>query len=311
MQSTDIPLKLPLPFAASAGAGYTRVIPTASQIGVVNGQASLTDGFVPLNATPIASGGVPPDIKDMNGILFEISGWSRWQAAGGPVFYDSAFATAIGGYPKGAVLQSATTIGLLYVSTAEANTTNPDAGGANWTGLVSAPATQAMVNAGVNNAAFVTPATLAGLRATSADIIAGTDPAKYMTPQAFYGARASGADVAAGVNDHKYITPAGLAGSNSQGIVRLPGGLVMQYGQDNVLRAEGLQSMAFNTPFAIAVDSVIVCAINDAGGTSGYYDLWVQWDRAGTTLSTFQFVVQAPGSNTGNIAGTSWVAFGR
>lgn len=310
MQNTDIPQKLPLPFGAAAAAGYIRTIPTASQIGVVDGAASLTDGFPPLNATPIGAGGVPPDIKDMNGILFEISGWARWVAAGGPVYFDAAFATAIGGYPKGAVIQSATTPGLLYVSTANNNSNNPDGGGANWAGLVAVPATLAELITGTNAAKFVTPATLAGLRATSAQILVGTDPARYMTPAAFYGARASGADVAAGTDDHKYVTPLGLAASNSAGIVRLPGGLVMQYGTIVAPRVEGAYFQPFNTPFANAVDAVSLTALNNNNYVRK--NTWIQWNKSATSLSSLAYMVQWT-SESGTVGpdGVSWVAYGR
>jgi hypothetical protein len=134
MQSTNIPSKIPLPFANAASSTYKYNIPTASQIGITNGKASLADGFPPLTFTPIGSGGVPPFGGDMNGILNEITAIQQWQEAGGFFFYDSAFSTTIGGYPKGAVLQSSSFNGL-WVSTVENNTTNPDTGGAGWISL--------------------------------------------------------------------------------------------------------------------------------------------------------------------------------
>ena len=134
MQSTNIPSKIPLPFANAAGSGYVNTIPTASQIGITNGRASLTDGFPPLTFTPIGSGGVPPFGADMNGILKEITAIQQWQEAGGFFPYDSAFSTTVGGYPKGAVLQSSSFNGF-WISTAENNTTNPDTGGAGWSSL--------------------------------------------------------------------------------------------------------------------------------------------------------------------------------
>ena len=134
MQSSNIPSKIPLPFANAAGPSYVNTIPVTSQIGITNGRASLADGFPPLTFTPIASGGVPPFGSDMNGILKEITAIQQWQEAGGFFIYDSAFSTTIGGYPKGAILQSANTAGL-WVSTAENNTTDPDNGGAGWVSL--------------------------------------------------------------------------------------------------------------------------------------------------------------------------------
>ena len=134
MQSSNIPTKIPLPFANAAGSGYVNTIPVTSQIGIVDGRASLADGFPPLNFDPISSGGVPPFGGDMNGILKEITSIQQWQEAGGFFPYDASFSTTIGGYPKGAILQSANGAGL-WVSTAENNTTNPDTGGAGWTSL--------------------------------------------------------------------------------------------------------------------------------------------------------------------------------
>ncbi|MDE2105793.1 MAG: hypothetical protein KGL39_51690 [Patescibacteria group bacterium] len=132
MKASDIPSKFSIPFGNGAGGSYIRAVPTASQIGVNDGLASLTDGFPPLNFQPIASGGVPPFGQDMNGILNQSTAWTRWQNAGATVPYDSAFQTLIGGYPEGAVVASTTTLGLFWYCTADDNLTNPDTGGANW-----------------------------------------------------------------------------------------------------------------------------------------------------------------------------------
>lgn len=160
MQSSDIPAKFNIPFGNSAGGSYIRDIPESSQIGVNDGFASLTDGFVPLNATPPESGGIPPFMQDMNGILKQISAWSRWVGAGGPVRYDSAFQAAIGGYPKGALVQSAVSDGVWWVSLVENNGTNPDSGGAGWGRVPGIAATAAQVQAGTSNDVVVTPASL-------------------------------------------------------------------------------------------------------------------------------------------------------
>lgn len=132
LSQSNIPPKFPIPWGNSAGSSYIRSIPTPSQIGIQNCAASLTDGFPPLTFTPSIAGGCPPDGRDFNGILKQLSQWGQWQSAGGPVFYDSAFASAIGGYPKGAKVSSAVALGDVWMSIADNNTTNPDAGGANW-----------------------------------------------------------------------------------------------------------------------------------------------------------------------------------
>lgn len=132
MQRSDVPVKFPIPFANSAGPTYKHQVPTASQIGVTDGAASLTDGFVPDNFLPLASGGIPPFGNDFNGILFQATAWARWQSAGVPAPYDSAFQAAIGGYPLSSIVESATTAGRLWTSLVENNTTNPDTFGAGW-----------------------------------------------------------------------------------------------------------------------------------------------------------------------------------
>ncbi|MCV6799830.1 hypothetical protein OII53_28000 [Achromobacter ruhlandii] len=128
MQASNAPSKSPVPFAES---GSKNTIPVASQIGVTPGLASFTDGFPPLTMTPLVAGGIPPKGMDFNGILYFLSSAVRWQQAGGSYTYDSAFATSIGGYPKGAVLLKADLSGF-WVNGTENNSTNPDTGGAGW-----------------------------------------------------------------------------------------------------------------------------------------------------------------------------------
>ncbi len=85
MQISDIPEKFPIPWANGAGGGFIEAIPTDSQIATTPGRASLTDGFPPLNFTPIGGGGIPPFGKDFNGIINRETAWLRWLNAGEPV----------------------------------------------------------------------------------------------------------------------------------------------------------------------------------------------------------------------------------
>lgn len=133
MNQSSVPPKFPIPWAASAGAAYSRSIPQNSQIGIQNCAASLTDGFPPLTFVPSVAGGCPPFGADFNGILKQLSQWGQWQAAGSPTVYDSAFGAQIGGYPKGATISSATTAGCYWISQVDSNGSNPETGGANWT----------------------------------------------------------------------------------------------------------------------------------------------------------------------------------
>lgn len=132
MQISTIPTKIPTAWANSAVAPYVHQVPTPSQIGITAGAASFTDGFPPVTFTPIGAGGTPPWGSDFNGILNQITLWNRWANAGAPVAWDATFSTAVGGYPAGAIVASTVTLGLYFVSLVDDNTTNPDAGGANW-----------------------------------------------------------------------------------------------------------------------------------------------------------------------------------
>lgn len=133
MLASASPPKFPLAFAQNAGAPFVRPIPVASQIGISAGAASLNDGFVPLNATQIAAGGIPPFEQDMNGILRQITQGVQWQQAGGPLLYDADFATGIGGYPQYASVMSAVVPGNYWMSIADNNLTDPDSSSsANW-----------------------------------------------------------------------------------------------------------------------------------------------------------------------------------
>lgn len=132
MQDSQSPTKVPTPWGSAAGGAYINPIPTASQIGIANGRASWTDGFVPLNFTPVSAGGVPPFGGDVNGGLNQISAGVQWLQAGAPMPFDSVFSAAIGGYPKGALIASLAGGGFFWYSLVDNNTSNPDAGGANW-----------------------------------------------------------------------------------------------------------------------------------------------------------------------------------
>lgn len=136
MLNANIPAKIPVPFASGAGASYIRTIPIPSQIGINNGAASFTDGFPPDCFVAAGAGGYPPDGRDFQYILNILSQWVQWQNAGGRVAYDVNFCAAIGGYPNGAVLQSADTTGFWH-STADSNYSSPEVGSSSFTGSIS------------------------------------------------------------------------------------------------------------------------------------------------------------------------------
>ena len=126
--SISTPTKITVPFANT---GSKNTIPVPSQISVTPGAASYTDGFPPLTMTPKASGGVPPFGQDMNGILYAITQAVQYSQAGGTFSYDSTYASAVGGYPAGAVVM-ATDYSGFWINTTANNTSDPEALGAGW-----------------------------------------------------------------------------------------------------------------------------------------------------------------------------------
>jgi hypothetical protein len=132
MLETDLPTKIVLPFANSAGPGFKRPIPVPSQIGIQAGAASFTDGFPPANFLPLGAGGTPPWGEDFNGILNQLSAWARWQAIGGSVPYDPSFVATVGGVPLGALIASRLSVGYYWFNQVDGNTNDPDVNPTGW-----------------------------------------------------------------------------------------------------------------------------------------------------------------------------------
>lgn len=128
MQLTDAPVKIT---EAWAQGGDFNVIPVPSQIPITPGAASFTDGFPPLTMVKPEAGGIGPSGLDMNGMGNALSQIDRWMSAGAGFPWDSAFATAIGGYPKGSRVLAASGNGYWFC-TVDNNLLNPDTGGAGW-----------------------------------------------------------------------------------------------------------------------------------------------------------------------------------
>jgi len=164
MNLSDMPARVAIPFGNSAGSGYIRTVPVPSQIGVLAGAASFTDGFTPDTFTSLSGGGAYVSGEDINGILNHVTRWTRWQTAGGPAVFNSAFATAAGGYPKGAVIMSTATAGKLWQSTVDGNLTDPDGSApAGWTAVGAAASTLDQAKDGTDTATFLSPGILASL----------------------------------------------------------------------------------------------------------------------------------------------------
>lgn len=156
MLLADIPAWFAKRFGADATGTHIRAIPSTS---ADPNAAAMDVGFPPNTFVDISAGGAPPDGRDVNGILNFLSAWTQWFGAGGPVRYNATISSN-GGYPIGSIVQSAATAGLLWQSTVDGNTTNPDAGGAGWVAVIGRRAVSADVQAGTSELLAVTPKSL-------------------------------------------------------------------------------------------------------------------------------------------------------
>lgn len=293
MLRSAIPSRFNIPFGNSAGAGFIRPIPQASQIGIQAGAASLETGFPPVTFLPVGAGGTPPWGADFNGILNQETKWSQWLAAGGPVSYDGTFSTAIGGYPHGAILASATSEGRYWISIVDNNTVNPDGGpSSNWQGFslsdlyspdtgttndYSASFSPQAVAADVLGLAFrikiantnTGPSNLdtgsgpaAIVRRDGSALIGGELLSNRISEFAFNGTAfqllggpmpATAAAIAAGTDTQSAVTPAqvnpGFSTANP-GYMKLPNGLIMQFGRTGTISSGTSVSLPLTFPNA-------------------------------------------------------------
>lgn len=137
------PSQITVPFATS---GLKNAIPAASN--PVTGNAGYDAGFPATNMTPKEAGGIPPFGQDFNGILFDITTAIQYLEAGMQFPYSSSFATAVGGYPLGAIVTRTDGAGF-WRNTVPNNTTNPETFGAGWQPEGAGISTVAMSNANV------------------------------------------------------------------------------------------------------------------------------------------------------------------
>ena len=120
------PSKISVPFADS---GLKNSIPQTANN--TTGKAGFDKGFPERTMLPKASGGIPPSGMDFNGILFDVTAAIRYMQAGGKPTYDSSFASAIGGYPLGAVLIGDDGVSVFQNAVA-GNQADPNSGGDGW-----------------------------------------------------------------------------------------------------------------------------------------------------------------------------------
>lgn len=126
MTSITEPSKIITPFADS---GLKNTIP--QEANNTTGKAGFNKGFPERTMLPKASGGIPPSGMDFNGILFDVTSALRYMQAGGRPTFSSEMATAIGGYPVGAVLVSNDGKSV-FQNTLDGNTNDPNTVTTGW-----------------------------------------------------------------------------------------------------------------------------------------------------------------------------------
>ncbi|MDM3129243.1 hypothetical protein OGY66_02380, partial [Citrobacter sp. CK205] len=123
MNFTDIPARILKAFGLN---GLKNTIPTDSSTSTDNnGVATFDKGFPPITMQPLSAGGIPPSGNDMNGILYALSLKEQWADAGMIYPFNSDFASAISGYPKGSVLLNSQQSGK-WLNLTDGNSTSPE-----------------------------------------------------------------------------------------------------------------------------------------------------------------------------------------
>lgn len=91
--------------------------------------ATYEEGFPTITMVP--TGGIAPNGQDMNGILNEISSAIVHYCRGDRIQFDAAYAAAIGGYDKGAIVAS-NDYQKDYISLVDNNTADPNGSNTTW-----------------------------------------------------------------------------------------------------------------------------------------------------------------------------------
>ena len=124
MTSTQMPTRLAMPQPFASGANATR-----ATIGSVSGNSvNYPDGFPAVYSSPASEGGKYVSRGEMNAIGNMASNDLHYFKCGGLNTFDAAFAAAVGGYPKGAVVEVASLNDYslkFYVSLIDNNLTDP------------------------------------------------------------------------------------------------------------------------------------------------------------------------------------------
>lgn len=322
MNRADAPAKQAVPFGVN---GQREALLPTTPAG--DNTASYDAGFPPVTMILKAAGGLPPKGQDMNQILYELSALARWFSAGAINSYDATFATAIGGYPKGAVVIGTDGI-TRYLSITDSNATNPDSGGAGWFNLtsgylqasnnlseISANGTAAQevarANIGLGNSATLNTGAVAGTVATGNDsrIIGAAQKASNLSDLANAATARSnlGLGTAATLNTGNGAgqIPTMANFTSGPGWVKFPDGTIIQFGVSISGPVKYPTAITLPVPFTqegFKITTSFDSATSSANGCPAFATTAIG-------LSGFYLMSSRDGSTTG--AGANWIAIGR
>ena len=116
-----------VPFALN---GNKNIIQVTRQENQDQEDATWSEGYPNITMIKQSAGGKAPKGLDMNGVLYSLSADVVHRQSGKQMLFDAEYATNIGGYAKGSLLQS-TDLSRFWISTVDGNTTDPDSSSAN------------------------------------------------------------------------------------------------------------------------------------------------------------------------------------
>lgn len=116
---------IPLIYKPFAYNGERNTIQPTRQTNQEAQDAVIDEGFPKITMIPEESGGLAPNGQDFNGIFYLVTADIVHRQKGEQMQYDADHATNIGGYSKGAILQS-TSLNKSYISQVDNNLTDPD-----------------------------------------------------------------------------------------------------------------------------------------------------------------------------------------
>ena len=273
------PSKVVTPWATS---GLKNTIPQNAD--PVNGLAGYDQGFPPINMQPKTAGGIPPFGQDFNGVFFDLTRAVQFQQAGGSFPYDSAWATAVGGYPVGALVSRSDNSGM-WRNTVANNVSNPESGGAGWQPEDAGATSVTMTNANVTLTALqaarsviiITGALTANLQlifpayVKQWQVVNGTTGNFTITCKtaAGSGLALQRGQVASIVGDGTNITGMDFSSLLAvNGWQRLSSGLIIQWGTSGAMSGSPFASVNVTFPIAFPNEAVACVAMSTGAGVS-------------------------------------------